>query len=82
MLDKLESTMCDYVTTFIPYSQLFIAGPCRDVEHMKGVTLSKLGLKIAPYKEMVSTCMNMSQDYEDVLSKWSERLSKSVNGKS
>lgn len=82
MVDKLESAVCDYVTSFIPYTQIFTATPCRDQElaELKGVTLSKLSLKVAPMKEMVSTCMNMSQEYEDVLSKWAKKLSDNADG--
>ncbi|CAL1538995.1 unnamed protein product [Lymnaea stagnalis] len=76
-VDKLASVVCDYITNFIPYTQLFRAAPSRDIESssLRGVTLAKVGLKVAPLKEMVSSCMHMSPEYEDVLAQWSTKLS-------
>ncbi|XP_055882982.1 polynucleotide 5'-hydroxyl-kinase NOL9-like [Biomphalaria glabrata] len=81
--ERLESAVCDYVTSFIPYTQLFTASPARDIDQTnhKGITLPKLGLKLAPAKEMVSTCMNMSPEYEDVLVKWAKKVSEGLEGK-
>lgn len=82
MVERLESAMCDYITSFIPYTQLFTAVPTRDIEasELKGVTLPKLGIKVSPYKEMAPVCMNISQDYEDVCTKWATLLSDSTEG--
>ncbi|BFZ08622.1 hypothetical protein BsWGS_11661 [Bradybaena similaris] len=80
MVERLESALCDYITSFIPYTQLFTAVPTRDIEasELKGVTLPKLGIKVSPYKEMAPVCMNVSQDYEDVCTKWATLLSDSA----
>ncbi|CAG5125420.1 unnamed protein product [Candidula unifasciata] len=82
MVDRLESALCDYITSFIPYTQLFIATPAWDIEpsELKGVTLPKLGLKLTPQKEMVPACMNLSQDLETVLTKWTNLLSGTKRG--
>ncbi|KAH9503624.1 Polynucleotide 5'-hydroxyl-kinase nol9 [Bulinus truncatus] len=82
-VEKLESPMCDYVTSFIPYTQLFTAAPARDMDEasLKGITLPKLGIKVAPSKEMVSSCMNMAPEYEDMLAKWAKKVSDGLEAK-
>ncbi|GFR74464.1 polynucleotide 5'-hydroxyl-kinase NOL9-like, partial [Elysia marginata] len=83
MLSQLKSTVCDYITSHIPYTQLFTAPQPRekDLHSLKGITLPKLGLKLAPLKEMGPMCLNMSQDYEDVLGRFTTQIGKSTSKK-
>ncbi|GFO40510.1 polynucleotide 5'-hydroxyl-kinase nol9-like protein [Plakobranchus ocellatus] len=83
MLTKLESTMSDYITSFIPYTQLFTAPETRekDAHALKGITLPELGLKLAPMKEMGPMCLTLSHDYEDVLQRLTAQLAKSTSSK-
>ncbi|RUS82672.1 hypothetical protein EGW08_009575 [Elysia chlorotica] len=83
MLSQLKSPTCDYITSFIPYTQLFAAPQARekDMHSLRGVTLPKIGLKIAPLKEMGPMCLNMSQDYEDVLARFTTQICKSTSKK-
>ena len=83
MLSRLKSAVCDYITSFIPYTQLFTAPQPRekDLHTLRGVTLSNLGIKLAPLKEMGPMCLNMSQDYNDVLGRFTTQICKSTTCK-
>ncbi|XP_012940738.1 polynucleotide 5'-hydroxyl-kinase NOL9 [Aplysia californica] len=77
LVKKLDSVLCDYVTTFIPYTQLFNPVPQREEYQSmpRGVTLPKVGLKVAPHGEFVSSCLNMSSEHQDVLDRWRKLVS-------
>lgn len=80
-VNQLKSSVCDYITSFIPYTQLFTAPQARekDMYSLKGTALPNVGLKLAPHKEMGPMCLNMSQDYEDVLDRFTTQINKSKN---